>query len=123
MVEALLNRPSAELTPAHAALKEVHAQPQVTGKVIHDVKDNVAIVKGAMNTAQGGTTGVQPVTAQPAAAPQVQKAQFKTPPKPQPVSPRCGRLACTDRSVSAGCTGHASKAESVILSVSNCSYC
>ena len=86
MVEALLNKLSAELTAVHAALKEVHAQAQVTGKVIHDVKDNVAIVKRAMDTAQGGTTGVQPVTSQPLEAPQVQKAQFKTPPKRQQVS-------------------------------------
>ena len=56
----------------HVALKEVHAQAQVTGKVIHDVRGNVAIVKGAMNTTQGGTTGVQPVTSQPP-APQARK--------------------------------------------------
>ena len=82
MVEALLNKLSAELTAGHAALKEVHAQAQVTGRVIHDVKDNVAIVKGAMNTAQRGTAGVPPVTAQPAAAPQVPFQE----PKPQQVS-------------------------------------
>ena len=86
MVEALLNKLSAELTAVHAALREVHAQAQVTHKLIHDVKDNVAIVKGAMNTAQGGTPGVQPVTVQPEAAVQVQKPKFKTPAKPQQVS-------------------------------------
>ena len=48
MVEALLNQLSAELAAVRAALNEVHAQAQVTGKVIHDVKDNVAIVKGAV---------------------------------------------------------------------------
>ena len=87
MVEAVLNKISAQLTAVHAAIKEVHAQSQVAGKTIADVKDSVAAIKSAAKTCQAGTTGVQPVTSQPTTAPQPQKAQFMAPPtKPQQVS-------------------------------------
>ena len=72
--EALLNKLSAGLTAMHAALKEVHGQSQVTGQTITDVKNNVAAIKSATKTSQAGTTGVQPVTSQPAPSPQTQKA-------------------------------------------------
>ena len=72
--EALLNKLSAGLTAMRAALKEVHAQSQVTGQTITDVKNNVAAIKSATKTSQAGTTGVQPVTSQPAPSPQTQKA-------------------------------------------------